>query len=129
MPKDPASQMDSGVAKKVALLRRYLDGEASLGQVAAQANTSLRTVKRPLTPQELAFVLTHRWRQLGLTLDQADFTDAQAVASIVRITGGNFRLVHRLFAQIERVLKINGLHAITEEVVETARSALVIGAI
>jgi len=46
MPKDQASQMDSGVAKKVALLRRYLDGEASLGQVAAQANTSLRTVKR-----------------------------------------------------------------------------------
>lgn len=84
---------------------------------------------RPLTPQELAFVLTHRWRQLGLTLDQADFTDAQAVASIVRITGGNFRLVHRLFAQIERVLKINGLHAITEDVVETARSALVIGVI
>ena len=83
---------------------------------------------RPLGPEELAFVLTRRWRELGLDLDDADFTDAQAVAAIVRITGGNFRLVQRLFVQIERVLKINGLTSITDEVVEAARSTLVIGA-
>ncbi|MBB3912714.1 hypothetical protein [Sphingomonas desiccabilis] len=47
--------------------------------------------------------------------------------SIVRITGGNFRLLHRLFVQIERILRINGLNAITEDVVEAARSTLVIG--
>ena len=52
-------------------------------------------------------------------MDEADFTDAQAVATIVRITGGNFRLLHRLFVQIERILRIN--------VVEAARSTLVIG--
>jgi hypothetical protein len=75
----------------------------------------------------LAFVLTRRWRQLGLGLDEADFTDAQAVATIVRITRGNFRLLHRLFIQIERILRINGLNAITDEVVEAARSTLVIG--
>ncbi len=39
----------------------------------------------------------------------------------------NFRLVHRLFVQIERVLKINDLTVITSDVVETARSTLVIG--
>lgn len=60
-------------------------------------------------------------------MDDADFTDAQAVAVIVRMTGGNFRLLHRLFVQIERILRINGMNAITEEVVEAARSALVIG--
>lgn len=43
------------------------------------------------------------------------------------MTGGNFRLLHRLFVQIERILRINGMNAITEEVVEAARSALVIG--
>lgn len=39
---------------------------------------------RPLQDQELAFVLTRRWRELGLAMDDADFTDAQAVAAIVR---------------------------------------------
>ena len=83
---------------------------------------------RPLGDEELAFVLTRRWRELGLDLDQADFTDAHAVAAIVRTTGGNFRLVQRLFVQIERILRINGLSAVTDDVVEAARSTLVIGA-
>ena len=83
---------------------------------------------RPLQGDELSFVLTRHWRKLGLTLDEADFTDTQAMASIARITGGNFRLLHRLFVQIERILKINGLSVITDDVVEAARSTLVIGA-
>jgi DNA transposition AAA+ family ATPase len=85
---------------------------------------------RPLGDDELAFVLSHHWRKLGLNLDLTDltdFTDAQAVAAVGRITRGNFRLVHRLFIQIERVLRINDLTAITSDVVETARSTLVIG--
>ncbi len=83
---------------------------------------------RPLQGDELAFVLARHWRRLGLALDDADFTDAQAIASIARITGGNFRLLHRLFVQIGRILKINGLSVITDDVVEAARSTLVIGA-
>lgn len=45
---------------------------------------------RPLTGDELSFVLTCHWRRLSLDLDEADFTGAQA---IVPITGGNFRLL------------------------------------
>lgn len=82
---------------------------------------------RPLTDEELTFVLARHWRRLGLTLDLDDFTDAQAAAAVTRITRGNFRLLHRLFAQIERVLKINALATITNDVVEAARSTLVIG--
>jgi DNA transposition AAA+ family ATPase len=82
---------------------------------------------RPLDGDELSFVLTRHWRQLGLTLDDADFTDTQATAAIARITGGNFRLLHRLFTQIERILRINDLTVITSEVVDAARSTLVIG--
>jgi DNA transposition AAA+ family ATPase len=55
---------------------------------------------RPLQGDELTFVLTRHWRKLGLSLDDADFTDTQAIA---RITGGNFRLLHRLFVPIERI--------------------------
>jgi hypothetical protein len=83
---------------------------------------------RPLQSDELTFVLTRHWRRLGLALDEADFTDAQAVASIARITGGNFRLLERMLVQIGRILKINDLSTITDDVVEAARSTLVIGA-
>jgi DNA transposition AAA+ family ATPase len=83
---------------------------------------------RPLQGDELTFVLTRHWRKLGLSLDSIDFTDTQAIAAISRITNGNFRLLHRLFVQIERILRINELSAITEDVVEAARSTLVIGA-
>lgn len=72
--------------------------------------------------------MTRHWRKLGLALDQDDFTDAQAIAAVARITGGNFRLVKRLFTQIQRIMRINELHTLTADVVETARSTLVIGA-
>jgi DNA transposition AAA+ family ATPase len=83
---------------------------------------------RPLQGDELTFVLTRHWRTLSLSLDSADFTDTQAIAAISRITNGNFRLLHRLFVQIERILRINELRVITEDVVEAARSTFVIGA-
>jgi DNA transposition AAA+ family ATPase len=83
---------------------------------------------RPLRGAELAFVLQNHWRELGLNLSDTDFTDSQAVASIARITGGNFRLLQRLFVQIERILRINELNVISDDVVEAARSTLVIGA-
>ena len=81
---------------------------------------------RPLGEEELRFVLTHKWAELGLTFAPDDYTDAEALAAIARITGGNFRLVQRLFAQIVRVLEINQLRTITKEVVETARESLVV---
>jgi DNA transposition AAA+ family ATPase len=82
---------------------------------------------RPLSAGELAFVLQRHWAALGLTLSADDFTDAEAIAAVHRITNGNFRLVQRLFTQITRVLVINGLSVISREVVETARESLVIG--
>ena len=82
---------------------------------------------RALAGDELTFVLTRHWRSLGIDLDDADFTDAQAIAPIARITGGNFRLLHRLFVQIARIMKINDLTVITDNVVEAARSTLVVG--
>lgn len=83
---------------------------------------------RALTNEELLFVLTRHWKRLGHELDLDDFTDAQAVAAAQRITRGNFRLLERLLPQIQRVLKINDLTTITNDVVEAAASTLIIGA-
>ena len=82
---------------------------------------------RPLSREEMLFVLEHHWKKIGSTLQPDDFTDQEAVATVIRVTAGNFRLLQRLFSQIERILKLNDLKTITKEVVETARDCLVIG--
>ena len=82
---------------------------------------------RALSDDELTFVLTRHWQRLGLTLNLDDFTDTQAVAAVSRITRGNFRLLHRLFTQIDRIMKINELSVVTNDVIAAARSTLVIG--
>ena len=53
--------------------------------------------------------------------------DTVAAASIIRITGGNFRLLNRLLTQIERILEINTLQEVNKEVEKTARESLAIG--
>ena len=82
---------------------------------------------RPLSQEEMKFILTHYWDELDLVLEDKDFTDQEAIAAIIRITGGNFRLLHRLLTQIGRILKVNELQTITQEIVEAARACLVIG--
>jgi DNA transposition AAA+ family ATPase len=81
---------------------------------------------KPLSQEEMQVVLQHKWRQLALATG-GDLPDAEAVAAITRITGGNFRLIQRLFSQMERVMQINELRSVTKEVVEAARELLVIG--
>ena len=80
-----------------------------------------------LSGQELQ-VIEHQWVQLGLDLADDQHVDTAVINAIARVTGGNFRLVQRLFAQIERIVTINSLPAITTEVVTLARERLVEGA-
>ena len=80
-----------------------------------------------LSREEMQFVLARHWRKLGLEFDGADFTDTRAAGAIIRLTGGNFRLLQRLFVQIERILRINEMTLITEEVIEASARTLVFG--
>ena len=80
-----------------------------------------------LSQEEMRFMLSHYWERLDLKMNPNDFTDAEArgavaplvvlrrsahtrCAAIARITNGNFRLLNRLFRQIQRV--INGLYVL-----------------
>ena len=82
---------------------------------------------RPLSTDEALFVLQQQWRAWGAGWSEEEFTDREAHAAILRITGGNFRLIDRLMAQIARIKRLNALNTVTKEVVEAARECLVIG--
>ncbi len=74
------------------------------------------------------FLIT-KWSELGLTFDPNEFADKEAVAEIIRVTRGNFRLLYKLLDQISHIMKVNSLNALTKEVVEVARENLIIGSV
>ena len=83
---------------------------------------------RPLAARDIRQLLDQHWTPPGVHLPEHPF-DAETAAAIIRITGGNFRLLNRLLTQMERILEINSLDEVTQTVVETARESLVIGQI
>jgi len=82
---------------------------------------------RSLRAEEIRRLFTDHWPEMNLALPASGITDEEAIAAIIRITGGNFRLLRRLLSQVERLLGINQLREVTAAVVEAAREGLVIG--
>jgi DNA transposition AAA+ family ATPase len=74
----------------------------------------------PLSDDETRDFPENRWRHRVQAYSD-DFTDKEAVATILRITRGNIRLIEHLMMQVEHVLVANQLQVATAEVVETAR--------
>jgi hypothetical protein len=84
---------------------------------------------RPLSAAQVRDLLQRQWVPAGVTLPAEGIADEEARAAIIRVTGGNFRLLHRLLTQIARLVAINALHTVTSQVVEAARENLVIGTV
>ena len=70
---------------------------------------------RPLAGEELRFVLVYQRQQLGLVFDPDNAGDVAALTLAAQLTRGNFRLIERLFAQVERILRGNDLRQVTPE--------------
>ena len=104
-----------GIEKRLA---RYPQRYARVGFVHAF---------RPLSAAAVRELLQHNWLPSGVVLPENGVADEEALAAVIRITGGNFRLLHRLITQIARLVEINELHTVTCQVVEAARESLVIG--
>jgi len=84
---------------------------------------------QPLSGREFENVVERQWVQLQLDSAMDQGMDAAVLNAIARVTGGNFRLIQRLFAQIDRVLTINSLATVTTDVVDAARESLVVSAL
>jgi hypothetical protein len=81
---------------------------------------------RALDAVAIRELLQGGWMPPGVHLPPQPW-DQETVAAIIRISGGNFRLLNRLLTQVERILEINSLQEVTKAVVEAARESLVIG--
>ena len=81
---------------------------------------------RPLGASEIRQLLERHWAPGGVALPQTRL-DPETIALIIRITGGNFRLLNRLLSQTQRILEINSLKEVTKAAVAAARESLVIG--
>jgi DNA transposition AAA+ family ATPase len=82
---------------------------------------------RALSHADVRQLLKDRWSPPEVSLPDDGLADEESIAMILRVTGGNFRLLHRLLTQIGRVLELNKLPSVTTSVVEAARESLVIG--
>lgn len=82
---------------------------------------------RPLSADAVRDLFRRQWVPPGVALPHDGLNEADVLAAIIRITGGNFRLLHRLLTQIARLVEINALSRVTQEVVDAARESLVIG--
>lgn len=84
---------------------------------------------RPLAQADVRQLLREGWSPSGVALPDEGLIDEEAIATLIRIAEGKFRLLHRLLTQIGRILEINQLDKITRPVIEAARESLVIGTV
>lgn len=82
---------------------------------------------KPLSQADVRQLLREGWSPSGTVLPAEGSIDEEALATLIRIAEGKFRLLHRLLQQIGRVIEINRLDKVTREVVDAARESLVIG--
>jgi DNA transposition AAA+ family ATPase len=83
---------------------------------------------RTLSQADVRQLLREGWGPSGASLSDEDLIDEEALATLIRVSEGRFRILYRLLQQINRVMEINRLDKATREVVEAARENLVIGA-
>lgn len=116
-------------------VRDIFDRDGNIGLVLiGMPGLEKRLARYPQLYSRVGFV--HEFRPLGkdeareLVLSMIEHDNSindEGIAAVLRSGGGNFRLTEKLMAQVTRILAVNELSEITEEVVNAARESLVIG--
>jgi hypothetical protein len=68
---------------------------------------------RPLGAGEVRQILQQKWLPSGVVFPESGWADEETLAAMIRLTGGNFRLLHRLITQMARLVAINALPTVT----------------
>ena len=83
---------------------------------------------KPLDAENLPLVLANYWNELGLAArSRRRERRRDRQRHIIRITGGNFRLIERLMPRVARVMEIKQLDTLGPDVIHVARQMLVVG--
>lgn len=82
---------------------------------------------KSLSKDEMTYIVDKHLNQLDTKIKLEDFDDFETMNSIIRITKGNFRILTRLFKQLERLMKINNTSLINSDLIDSARELLVLG--
>jgi len=96
-------------------------------EIALQAIKNETTLNEICKKYEVEFIIAKHFSKLGVSIDESDFSDQEAVSTIIRMTNGNFRLINRLLKQSQRIMHVNCMTALTTEILEAARKCLLIG--
>jgi hypothetical protein len=87
---------------------------------------SVQVEFRPLDEAQMTRLLNEGWLPAGVRLPETVLAP-DVIATLIRMSGGNFRLLTRLLTQVERILKVNETEIVSKEIVTAARDSLVIG--
>lgn len=80
-----------------------------------------------LEKNEIEFLITKYFSKLYEQIEDDNFSDQEAISTIIRMTNGNFRLINRLLKQSYRIMQVNCMKSLTAEILEAARKCLLIG--
>jgi DNA transposition AAA+ family ATPase len=80
-----------------------------------------------LGKNEVEFIITKYFSKLYKHIEEDNFSDQEAIATIIRMTSGNFRLINKLLKQSWRIMQVNCMTSLTAEILEAARKCLLIG--
>jgi DNA transposition AAA+ family ATPase len=93
---------------------------AAYGQLFSRFTLAYKI--EPLTEKEAETFIALKWTTLGLPIK----ADGVVAAAISKLAGGNFRTLHRIFAELERLQKLNRFPMITPDVLDMARRGLLL---